>query len=71
MIINLDPPGQPHWLSKPKRTVLRLIRSEGPRQLRLMLRDRPRHLRLVKTRTPAPLSSSTHVRRPKFELVIA
>ena len=48
MSINLDPPGQPHWLSKSKPILLRLIRSKGPRQLRLAWRDRPRHLRIVK-----------------------
>src|SRR5438445_171555 len=48
MIINFDPPGQPHWLSKPRRILLRVIRSKASRQLRLVLRDRPRDLRLVK-----------------------
>jgi len=48
--IELDKPGEPHWLSKSARApVLKLIvRKVGPRQLRLALRDRPRHLRAVK-----------------------
>ncbi len=44
MKIELDKPGQPHWLSK---RVLRVIVGKG-RQLRLRLRDRPRRLRIVK-----------------------
>jgi len=52
MIINFDPPGQPHWLSKPRRILLRVIRSKASRQLRLVLRDRPRDLRLVKLVQP-------------------
>jgi hypothetical protein len=42
--IELDKPGQPHWLSK---RVLRVIMGRA-RQLRLRIRDRPRRLRLVK-----------------------
>jgi hypothetical protein len=44
MRIELDKPGQPHWLSK---RVLRVIVGKA-RQLRLRIRDRPRHLRIVK-----------------------
>ena len=48
--IELDKPGEPHWLSKSALApVLKLIvRKVGPRQLRLALRELPRHLRVVK-----------------------
>jgi hypothetical protein len=44
--IELDKPGEPHWLSKQARR-LRVIMGKT-RQLRLRIRDRPRLLRRVK-----------------------
>jgi hypothetical protein len=46
MRIELDKPGEPHWLSKPVQR-LRVIEGKA-RQLRLRIRDRPRPLRRVK-----------------------
>lgn len=69
MIVNLDPPDQPHWLAKPRRILLRLIRGvAGPRQLRLALRDRTSRLRprgklTIPLRLPCDLERAVVYRR--------